>query len=325
LVGIIADSFNLKYLVVFTPAVTAICMSLLGIAPSYAILAILIFLSGISSGLFHIPSPVMIKRLSGKRVSSGMGFYMFGGEMARTLGPLLITAAIAQWGLEGSVRVMPLGILASAFLFYKLKDVDFFTSEIKKKKNDSAKVTIKKLLPFFSKLGLFLLFRAGLKGSLTVFLTTYLVKEGESLWFAGIALSILQFSGAVSTVATGFLAEKIGCRNSLVLSSVCTPLMMLLFIAFPAYRIFTLILIGFFLFMPGPVILTLVQNTDSERPAFVNSVYMTINFTISALMVMAVGYVGDLTSLAQTYKIFVAVSLLAIPISFFLKQHKSPN
>ncbi len=96
-------------------------MSLLGASPSLIVLFILLFVTGISSALFHIPSPVMIKNYSGAKTATGMSFFMFGGELARTLGPLLITGALSIWGLEGSYRVMPIGIIASVILFLQIK------------------------------------------------------------------------------------------------------------------------------------------------------------------------------------------------------------
>ena len=214
---------------------------------------------------------------------------------------------------------MPLGFIASALLYIKLRDFDFSNKDRQKKDLESVKITFKKLLPFFFKIFIFLAFGAGLKIALTVFLTTFLIHEGDSFWQAGINLSILQLSGAFSTIFAGMLAEKISCRNTLLISSLGTPLMMIFFINFPEYRILSLTLMGMFIFIPGPVILTMVQKSSFERPAFVNSVYMTINFSISAVMAMLVGYVGDITSLAKTYEIFTWVSLLAIPVVFMFK------
>ena len=94
-VGLIADRVCVRYFIIITPAITGIAMSLLGIASSYPILLILLFVAGISNTLFHVPSPVMIKHVSAEQVGKGMSYYMLGGELARTLGPLLITAAIS--------------------------------------------------------------------------------------------------------------------------------------------------------------------------------------------------------------------------------------
>ena len=83
-IGMIAERTAARYFVILTPAITAITMSLLGVAPSFTVVSILLIVMGISSALFHVPSPVMVKKLSGDYTGRGMSFYMFGGEMART-------------------------------------------------------------------------------------------------------------------------------------------------------------------------------------------------------------------------------------------------
>jgi len=123
LVGLLADKAPARYFIIVTPAITAITMSLLGAAPYYSVLAILLFVMGISGALFHVPSPVMIKKVSGNRIGKGMSFYMLGGEIARTLGPLIITGAVSLWGLEGTWRLIPFGLVASFILYFKLRKI----------------------------------------------------------------------------------------------------------------------------------------------------------------------------------------------------------
>src|SRR6056297_1642520 len=124
LFGLFVDRFNVKYFVIITPAVTVVIMSLIGIAPGYPILVLMIFVMGVNSNFFHIPSPVLIKKLAADRTATGMSFYMLGGELSRTLGPLLITAAVTLWGLEGTWRLIPFGLAASLVLAYILRDFE---------------------------------------------------------------------------------------------------------------------------------------------------------------------------------------------------------
>jgi FSR family fosmidomycin resistance protein-like MFS transporter len=318
-IGLIADKLCVKYLVILTPGITAISMSLLGKSPSYTILFVLLFVTGISSALFHVPSPVMIKHFSGDKVGTGMSFYMFGGEIARTLGPLLITAALSLWGLEGSYRVMPIGIIASIILFLKLKDISPINNKENNRKQKGTKETIKELIPFFVSIGGFQLFRAGMKAALTLYLPIYLTGKGKSLWIAGIALSILQLSGAVSTFGAGYISDKISYRKTLYITAIASPLIMGAFIiSGEILMVPFLILMGFFLFASGPVILALVQETNTERPAFINGIYMTISFSISSLMVLIVGILGDKIGLELTFKICAAFAVLSIPFAFML-------
>lgn len=78
--GLLVDRICVKYFVIITPAITAIIMSLIGMAPSYAVLAIMVFVMGISATLFHIPSPVLIKSFSADKTGTGMSWYMLGGN-----------------------------------------------------------------------------------------------------------------------------------------------------------------------------------------------------------------------------------------------------
>lgn len=132
--GLIAEKTGAKYFVILTPAITAISMSLLGVASNFAIVFILLFVAGISAALFHVPSPTMIKESSGDKTGTGMSFFMVGGETARTVGPLMVTAGISWWGLEGIWMLMPLGILASIILYFKLKDFDTYRPKQKPKR-----------------------------------------------------------------------------------------------------------------------------------------------------------------------------------------------
>lgn len=62
-VGLIADKISLRYFIILGPAITSIAMSLLGVAPNLSSVIVLLLITGISSTIFHVPSPVMIKNL----------------------------------------------------------------------------------------------------------------------------------------------------------------------------------------------------------------------------------------------------------------------
>ena len=59
-IGHLADRTTLRWLVVLGPAVTATAMSFLGWAPTYAVLALLLLLAGLSVAAFHATAPVAV-------------------------------------------------------------------------------------------------------------------------------------------------------------------------------------------------------------------------------------------------------------------------
>ncbi|MBI9067223.1 MAG: MFS transporter [Salinivirgaceae bacterium] len=322
-IGIIAERTAARYFIIVTPALTAITMSLLGLAPSFAIICILLFTMGISSALFHVPSPTMIKRLSGNHTGRGMSYYMFGGELARTAGPLIITASVTYWGLEGTWKLIPFGLIASFILFLKLRNIKIST-EIKTKRVEKGAefAALKKYLPFFFVLLGITFFRAIMKSGLTAFLPTFYYSErGESLWFANSALAVFQLAGALGTIVAGSISDKIGRRTTLLIISIMSPIMMFLFINSDGWLAFVfLVLLGIFVFAPGPVFIALVQDRSKEFPVFMNSIYMTVSFITAALSVFFAGLMGDWLGLEKTYLISSILALGAIPFVLFLKK-----
>jgi FSR family fosmidomycin resistance protein-like MFS transporter len=74
-IGGVADRFHARYFVILAPMVTGIAMSLLGVAPSYLALALLLTITGLSSACIHAVGPVMTGNVSGKRLGMGMSIW----------------------------------------------------------------------------------------------------------------------------------------------------------------------------------------------------------------------------------------------------------
>lgn len=319
-IGMIADRIRISIFIIIAPLVTTLVMSFLGLSPNYIVLSILIFVSGISATLFHVPSPVLIKHYSGNQIGRGMSYYMLGGELARTLGPLLILSAISLWGLEGTFRVAPLGMAASLVLFFQFRKVKVH-KPVRKGGSKGVGKTFVSLLPLFLTIGSIIFFRSAMKSALTIYLPTYLTGKDQSIWIAGISLSILQFSGAAGTFFAGPISDKIGRKTVLLIISVINPLLFLLFINSSGFMIFPiLILSGFFLFTAQPVLLALIHDIDSEHGSFINGVYMTINFFFGSVMTLFIGILADRFGMDTTYTAAVYISAAAIPFVIILKR-----
>ena len=322
-VGIIAERPVMKYMVILSPAVTALSMSLIGIAPSYIFLAVLLFVSGLSSTFWHVPTPVMVKEFSGDRTGKGMSYYMVGGELARTAGPLIIMGVIGLWGLEGTWRMMPLGFVASVVLYLNFRSSRFKTnSKSNEKKEGSYWKIFLKFSPAFILTGGFTFFLAGLKSSVTYWLPTYLeLSEGYTYIFADVSLAVLQLSGAAGALLAGTMSDRLGRNRTLYIISLITPVLMLLFINLNGFWIIpVLIPLGFFLFAPTSVMLALIHDLGSEKKAFLNSIFMTINFFISTIVYPIVGLLIDHIGFTKSFYIFAILSFGAILVVIFSRK-----
>ncbi len=318
-VGMLADRLSLRIFVVTAPAVTAVVMCLLGLAPSYGILLLMLLVTGISSTMFHVPAPVIIKEISADKIGTGMSLFMLGGELSRTLGPLVISGALALWGLEGTWRLMPVGIAASAVLFVKLRNLDVRPSSTGGFEFRKMGITLKKMRFLLFCIGGYLLFSSSMKFALTLYLPTYLTSRGDSLWTASGYLALLQLAGALGSFLSGALSDRIGRKETLLIAGLLNPVLMMAYLKAPGgWAAPVLFLQGLVLFAPGPVLLALVQDGKTSHPAFINGVYMTINFLATSLMVLLTGLLMDSITFELTYWISAFMALAAVPFILML-------
>lgn len=324
IVGIMADKIAMRYLVIISPAITATAMSLLGWSPTLTVVIILLLVMGVSSALFHVPTPVMIRKISGDKVGKGMSFYMFGGEMARTLGPLVVLGAVSLWGMEGMWRLIPFGLAASVLLWFRLHKVHISDDFQKKQAESGLKKLFIKHWPLFVVLIGITFFRAIMRASLTTFLPTYMEDIGRGWEIGGVYLSVLELAGAVGTLFWGTVSDKMGRRLSLLIIAAVSPVLMFLFVDSTGWMSFViLIFLGFFLLGTTPILLALVQDRSSERPAFMNAMFMTISFGTGAVAVVLAGGIADITGMKEAFRISSYIAVGAIPFVLMIRRKRS--
>ncbi len=316
-IGVLADRISVRYFVILAPAMTAVPMSLIGIAPSYGVLLLLLFITGISVSIFHVPAPVMISHLSAARKGRGMSFFMTGGELARTIGPLVAVAGVSLLGLEGFYPVMIFGLISTGWLYLKLRDVP--ANSVHTKRNLSALQTWRQLRYILGPLSAILVARGFMHASLTAFLPTYINLETGNLWLAGIALTLFEFAGVAGVLTAGFMSDLFGRRKTLLVSLIGAPVCLFVFtITGGWFRIAALLVTGFTLLSTTPVMLALVQEHARNAPAAANGLFMMISFIARSAVVVLVGFTADRIGLQATYLISAAMGLIGIPFIFRL-------
>jgi len=320
-IGACADRFNLKYAVILTPTVTALAMSLIGSAPNYSIILILALITGISSSFFHVPTPVLLKKFAGNRTGAAMSSFMIGGELSRTLGPFLILGAVSLWKLEGTWRLAPIGLLMSLIFYWNFKDIPYETKKSINSIRGSITETFNSSRNLFISIAGMQLARSCSATMLSAYLPSYLTAKGESLWFSGISLSILQASAVIGVLVTGTLSDRFGSKKLLICLFTAVPAGMLLFhFATGFLFIVSLIFLGFTAFSSTPVFLALIQRKGFKYPSVANGTFMTINFILSSSAILIGGRLSDVAGIESAFLICGIASVAGLPFAFYLKQ-----
>jgi FSR family fosmidomycin resistance protein-like MFS transporter len=316
-IGLLADRVSLRYFVIFAPMMTAIPMSLIGVAPGYGVLMLLLFLAGISVAMFHVPAPVMIARMAGGKKGRGMSFFMTGGELARTVGPLTAVAAVSLFGLEGFWPIMVVGIAASGWLYIRFRRVDLSFHNTKKK--TSLVRTFSNMRHVLLPLTIILLARSFMHGSMTAFLPTFIRSQSGNLWLGGIALTLFEAAGVAGVLTAGTLSDRLGRRRMLLISLVGAPLSVLLFLFTDDWlRLFALLSCGFMLLSTTPVMLALIQEHAGDSPAAANGIFMMTAFLARSSVVILIGLIADQASLETAFFISGLAGFIGIPFILLL-------
>jgi FSR family fosmidomycin resistance protein-like MFS transporter len=320
-IGVWADRISMRWFIILAPAMTAIPMSLIGLAPSYAVLLVLLFVTGISVSLFHVPSPVMIARLSGNYKGRGMSLFMTGGELARTVGPLVAVGGVSLLGLEGFYPIMMFGLASSLWLYLKFKDVPITGDG---HRPASLKGTWKEMGPLLLPLMAILCARGFMHAAIVTFLPTFIEMQTGNLWLAGISLSLVEGAGVAGVLAAGSLSDAFGRRRVLLISLVGAPFMLLGFVWLDGWvRFAALMVTGFTLLSTTPVMLAMVQEQSISSPAAANGFFMMAAFMARSSVVVIVGFMGDVIGLEATYVCSALIGLAGIPFIMMLPRNKA--
>jgi FSR family fosmidomycin resistance protein-like MFS transporter len=284
--------------------------------PTYALLALLLVVAGLNSAGLHAIGPVIVGTLSGKRLGRGMSFWMVAGEMARTLGPLILVSSVALLTPRGLPWLVFGGAAASLMLYLRLRHApDYRPPAANRLAWGSA---IQSIRPLVFVLAGMIFTRGLLFASVTTFLPTYITETGGGLWLAGASLSVMEAAGVVGALFGGVISDRLGRKRVMVVMSLAAPLAALLFVNVRGWLQFpVLMLIGLTLLSTGPVILALVQEQARGSRALANGIYMALNFALTAISTLLVGILGDRFGLHAAFMISAVIMLAGMP--FVLK------
>jgi len=310
-IGSLADRISVRWFLVLAPALTAVPMSLIGLAPTYGMLLILMMFAGISVSVFHVPAPVVVARMSGERKGLGMSFFMVGGEAARAVGPMIAVGIVALMGMDGFYPVMVVSFVCSALLFVATRDLPLTRTA-------AAPIPLVQtwrsmrhiLIPITG----ILVARGFMHGCMSAFLPTFIAMNTGNLWLAGAGLTIFETAGVAGVMVAGTLSDRFGRRRMLTLSLLGAPISLLTFVWMDGWAAYALLLLtGFTLLSTTPVMLALVQENAQKSPSAANGLFMMISFLSRSAVVVIIGVTGDLIGLKAAFVIFSLVGFIGLP------------
>ncbi|MCM8745943.1 MFS transporter [Thermomicrobium sp. CFH 73360] len=322
--GYVADRTSRRWFVVLTPGVAALALSSVGIAPHFSLVLLLLLVSGLASAAFHAPAVALVGEFGGQRLGRAMAIFMAGGELARTVAPLILTAVIAHFTLDGMPIVMVVGLAASLTLYLRLRTEA--SDAIARRYAGS--VRLRALLrdrrrPFIGLLGSVVANTAAVTPP-SFFLVEYLLQRGRSEWYGGLALSAFYASGIIGGLVGGSLSDWVGRRGALLLSSLGTAPLLALYLAIEDgswLMLPLLVIIGVFATPPRSVTLALANDIAPEARGPLSGFTLATSFVAQSVLALAFGAVADAIGIERAFWLTVGASLAGVPFALLVPAH----
>ena len=295
--GYFADRFGRRAFAVGGVVASGVFVSVIGFAPSYWTLLLMLVLGGLGGAAFHPPGASYAVRVgAGRGGGTRYSIFSFGGALGYAAGPLVAVGLVAWGGMERLwVAMIPALLLAPLFF----RGLPSGRGEIRGVPPAPPPTTV--LGQLAGPLGIIFGVSSAMAFVQRVFLTMepiIVAEAGGSEALGAAALSLYLGSQAFGTVAGGVLADRMDRRHLLfALCALALPAHLLALWLGPwgAPGLIAIGVAGFLGMATLPPIVVMAQEMLPRAPGASSGIVMGLAWTVGALGVMGTGALADLT------------------------------
>jgi len=320
LFGYLADRYQTRIIILAGTLVSAVCIPLTGISSGYAISLLLIALGSIGSSMYHPSAAGMVSAYAGRRSGLGMSLFGLGGTLAFAAGPMVVAGYVSVFGLNRLPHTILPGLAAFIVLWILLpvppasvsRKQNFFGS-VRESIGDVWK-------PILAIWGLAVM-RSFLEQATLTFMPVLYASEGHSLVSVGGIISLFTIGGAVSSLACGPLADRIGFRPIYYISFGLSSPCFLFFIYSSGWPVYPFsFLFGFLNLATLFPAVALAQQIAPKGRALVSSIIMGLTLGTAGILMPVAGKFADLFGMRP-----VLSGMALVPLAALLLIHRLPE
>lgn len=293
--GWLADRWRPRLLVMVGPVISVSILSLIGVASSPLMLAVILFTGGLGAAAFHPPAAALAHRLGGTRPGLAMSVYITGGSLGFSLGPLMFAPFAQIAGLEWTPLLALPGLAVVAFFLPRVPPLTV---------HPASRRGLSELRPYARPLALLyaiVVLRTFTSLSFATFVPVMLTRRGYTVTEAGTAVAAYLFASGIGGFLGGPAADRFGARRVIALSLVLsTPFLFAAAIVSGWSFVVLLAIGGFFLQSTLPVNVTFGQSIAPVSAATVSSLMMGFAWGTGGLSVPFVGLIADRVGIEPT-------------------------
>jgi len=313
--GYLSDRSTRAWLLPFGVIAATCGMATIGLAPSYAVLLFLLFISGIGIASYHPEAYKTAYLATGEKKATGISLFSVGGNIGYGLGPLVVAVCLAAFGQSGMLLLWLPGLLVGALFLWSLPWLAR-TQPSQTHTQGAAADTPPYAMALV--LGVVTL-GACVHSGMVTYVPLYFTARGEGALAIGKLLSLFLISGAVGTLIAGPLSDRIGHKRFLTISmGILCPLIVLFLRSSGLASIAILAVIGMCLSPMFSVTLVIAQTLMRGRLGVTAGLMTGLGIGAGGLGVTGLGMVADTWGVESTMQVISVLPLLPWAIILLL-------
>ena len=317
LFGLWSDRRGALWLLPVGIGVAGAGIGLAAIAPSYAILVSVVFMSGLGIAAFHPEGAKFAVFASGRRRASGMSLFNIGGNTGYALGPIIVTPLVLWLGLGAGGLLASIPVIVGAFALLavlpylsRLQPPSRKVGAAPEGRDDVRAMVI---------LGGVIGLRSVAWFGLLTFVPLWVVSLGNSEGDGNRLLSLMLLSGALGTLLLGPIADRFGLRRTLLIAqAILTPMILVFVLVGGAVGAVALMMVGICVVGTFGLTMVLSQMYLPRHVGMASGLSIGLAMGLGGLAAVALGGVADAVSLETALICCAFAPLLGVGLCFLL-------
>ena len=322
--GILVDRWDARKQVVLSIFWMGLGMGIVGVVSSYGWLIVIVGFAKLASSAYHPAGAALANYASNHMKGTSVSYFSVGGSVGSAMCPLMIGLALSTWGLQGTLVLIPAGLLLAALLWSPLGRIPLGKTAAGARKRGQAG-PLMALLPIVFLVGT----RSWTAGTFNTFLPEWYSSQGSSLALAGSVFSLLLIMMSVGNIVGGRVADRIGHEIVVITGMVCLSLFFWSFMNLTgAAQIMALALLGMSIGLTTPSSLVLAQDAWPGAIGMASSLVMGVAWLPSSLGAYVVGIIADRSGLTFALSTLTFVPLLGVAVlltALWWNRHREPR
>ena len=320
LLGHASDRMQGAWLMPAGVLVGGVGIALVGLTGSYAATLCAVIVGGVGVAAFHPEGARYVPLVAGSGASTGMGLYSVGGNAGFVVGPVVVTAGVAAFGLRGTLLVAVIPAL-TALLLWSVRPRLVAAAASARAAAPAGGAADGDDWGAFTVLSAMVVARTAVGYGLLAFVPIWFVRHLDMSTGAGnAALTLLLAAGAAGTLIGGRLADRYGARPVVVGGMAALfPLVALLPVAGEVAAFGLCAAIGIALDANFGITVVLAQRTLPSRPGAASGIVLGFAFGLGGAPAAGLGIVADHAGLTEVMEALAGIAFLAFVLALFCR------